>query len=552
MTYVTFDAMGDGMRISKRVVAGSVAMVVVAAACGGDDGGGGATATADSAVEAVKNEIGTIQLGGTTTPTSAATGTSAGQTAPAAKPTSMQEWEALWATERAAIVDNIKDNGWGLQADGKTVTGPEGFTIDLSQCAVGWTNTEGLSDTEIEIASHAPFSGTLADAGNINRGAEAILAYYSKEGFFEDSSGKTRSVVPVFKDDGYDPARTIPLVDEFLDSDKVFAIWGLGSPSVMKTYDKINQRCVPHPFAVTGHPAWGDPVNHPWTTGVLFAYNTEAVLWGSFIEQRFEELKGDDGKVTVAALVMNNDFGKSYDGGFRAWLATSPIKDQINYVSETIEPQAPTVKDPMTNLASKNPAIFVGMLAGTPCPQAITEAAENGLRETAKYLFMPSVCNTSAQVGEKVVGDLSDGWWIMGGGERDINSPAQDDQAFIVWARQMLLDAGIDPKSSGNLGRGVFVGWAWAQALKIAGELDGGLNRTNLMVALRSMDMSHPGYLDGMKFNLNGNADAYWIEGSDISKYDAAKQSWIPQGDIIELSGKSKNCAWDQAAATCR
>ncbi|MEZ5266498.1 MAG: hypothetical protein R2755_32950 [Acidimicrobiales bacterium] len=33
--------------------------------------------TADSAVEAVKNEIGTIQLGATTTPTSAATGTSA-------------------------------------------------------------------------------------------------------------------------------------------------------------------------------------------------------------------------------------------------------------------------------------------------------------------------------------------------------------------------------------------------------------------------------------------------------------------------------------------
>ncbi|MEZ5234241.1 MAG: ABC transporter substrate-binding protein [Acidimicrobiales bacterium] len=537
------------MRLHRRTAIAAVAMIVIAAGCGGDDGGGEDAITANSAVEAVKNEIGTIQLGATTTPTSGATATTGAEAA--AKPTSMEEWEDLWAEERAAIVEKIKENGWGLQADGKTVTGPEGFTIDVSQCAAGWSNTEGLTDTEIEIASHTPFSGTLADAGNINRGAEAIWAYYSKEGFFEDSEGKTRSVVPVFKDDGYDPARAIPLVDEFMDSDKVFAIWGLGSASVLKTYDKINQRCVPHPFAVTGHPAWGDPVNHPWTTGILFAYNTEAVLWGSFIDQHFDELKGDDGKVTFAALIMNNDFGKSYDAGFKAYLATSPNKDNINYVTETIEPQAPTVKDPMTNLAAENPSIFVAMLAGTPCSQAIIEAAENGMKDSAKYLFMPSVCKPSSQVGRDVVGDASDGWWIMGGGGRDINSPGEDANPFIIWARDVLKQAGYNAKDSGNFGSGISIGWSWAQTLKIAGELDGGLTRANLIVAARSMEMTHPMYLDGIKFNLNGNADAYWIEGSDLSQYDAAQQSWIPQGDIIELSGKSKNCAWDQAISNC-
>ena len=50
------------------------------------------------------------------------------------------------------------------------------------------------------------------------------------------------------KDDGYDAARAIPNVDEFLDSDKVFAIWTLGTPATLKTYDKINQRCVPQPI----------------------------------------------------------------------------------------------------------------------------------------------------------------------------------------------------------------------------------------------------------------------------------------------------------------
>ena len=97
-----------------------------------------------------------------------------------------------------------------------------------------------------------------------------------------------------------------------------------GSPSTLKTYDKLNQRCIPHLFNSTGHPAWGDPVNHPWTNGMLLAYNIEALLWGNFIDEHIDEFP--DGKVTVAALVMNNDFGKVYDQAFKAYLA--PVAEQ--------------------------------------------------------------------------------------------------------------------------------------------------------------------------------------------------------------------------------
>ena len=250
----------------RRMVVALVGVALLAAACGSDD-------SEDSAATTTSDAAGSAQS------TTTAAGTSGGASA-AVAPASMEEWEALWAKERSAIVKKIKDNKWGLQADGKTVLGPEGFKMDLAKCPAGWSNTEGISDTDIEIGSHTPFSGTLADGGNINKGAAVLFDYYSSVAYFEDSTGKSRKITLVSKDDGYDPARSIPIVDEFLDSDKVAAIWGLGSPSVMKTYDKINQRCVAHLFAVTGHPAWGDPVNHPWTTGILFAYNTEAVLWG--------------------------------------------------------------------------------------------------------------------------------------------------------------------------------------------------------------------------------------------------------------------------------
>ena len=254
----------------------ALAMIATIAACGGDD-------SDDSASSETTATTAAAQGGSSTT---AATGTTA---AAAKEPASMAEWEKLWADERAAMVKRIKDNKWGKSADGRTLTGPEGFTVDLSKCATGWSDTEGLTDTSIKIGGVGAFSGTAADAGNWLRGAEAWFKDQSAKGAFKDSTGKNRTIAFSYKDDGYDAARTIPLVDELLDSEKVFAIWTTGTPSGLKIYDKINARCVPQPTLISGSPAWGDPVNHPWTTGSLLSYGTEAVIWGAYIDQNFAD-----------------------------------------------------------------------------------------------------------------------------------------------------------------------------------------------------------------------------------------------------------------------
>ena len=46
--------------------------------------------------------------------------------------------------------------------------------------------------------------------------------------------------------------------------------------------------------------------------------------------------------------------------------------------------------------------------------------------------------------------------------------------------------------------------------------------------------------------------DGYPIEGSEFAKYDFKLQTWVQQGDIVELSGKSANCAWDQSIGNCK
>jgi branched-chain amino acid transport system substrate-binding protein len=535
------------MARSVRALVAVTMLALAAVGCGGDDSGDG-SATEGTVDAGVKQGV-EDALGGATSTTAA----DAQAAKPTARPTSMDGWEQLWAGERDAIIKRIKDNGWGKSADGTTLTGPAGFKIDLSKCAGGWSDTEGLSDTSIEVGHTTPLSGTAADYGNIARAMDVIFQYYSDKGTFTDVNGKTRNIDFVFKDDGYDPARTIPLVDELIDSDKVFIVWTLGSPNGLKVYDKLNQRCIPHPLEMSGHPAWGDPVNHPWTTGQQMAYNTEAVLWGAFIEKHLSEFT--EPKVKIASLVANNDFGRAYDSFFKAYLAQSPNKDRFDYRSELVEVSAPTVTDPMTTLAADDPDVFITMTGGAQCPQIIQEAAQNGMKENAKYLFMSSVCKAASFVGkDKVGGDgsASNDWWIVGGGAIDFNSPAADSDAFIKWGRELLASNGIDYKASGSFGSGFLFAFPFMQALQIAGELPGGLTRSNFILALRTFDMTNPLLLPGIRYNMNGNSDAYLTEGSDISRYDSAKQEWVQQGDIVELSGKSKPCAFDQAAGVCR
>ncbi len=518
----------------------AVGFAMVAAACGGSDSGTASEEPEGNVIGVAKEDL-------------KPTETTEGPTK--VEPKSMEEWEKLWAEERAAIVKNIKDNKYGKNAAGTAIVGAEGFNVDLSKCESGWSDTEGITDTSVKFGQSIAQSGTLADYGNYGKSMDVLFKYYSGKGLFKDSTGKTRSIEYVQKDDGYDANRAISNVDELLDSEKAFLVWTLGSPATLKTYDKINKRCVPQPFAMTGHPAWGDPVNHPWTSGAPVAsYTTEALFWGDFVESKFDEFGKD--KITVAALVMNNDFGKVYIQGFKEFINSSEkLKGKVDLVEEIIEPQAPTITDTMTTLASKQPDIFIAMTAGTSCTQAITEAAANGMKDTTKYLIQPNTCGGVSFIGkDKVGGDgqAGNGWLIFEGGLKEIKDPAMFEDPWIKFLRGELQKAGLNPDSSTLLGHGAAYGWLGVQVTAIAGELDGGLTRSNWLTAMRHMNMTPPTHFWGIKSAMSGAKDSYISEAAVLSQFDATKQLWVPQGEVVDLNGKSKNCAWDQSAGVCK
>ena len=140
------------MRRQSLALLGALGIAAMLPACGGDDSGSSAASAAAAAGAS----------------TAAPTGRRPRPQPPRRPRRTSGRRPPRWRSGRRSgrssgpVVKRIKDNGWGTSADGKTLTGPEGFTIDLSKCPAGWSNTEGLTDTEIKIGYAAAAVGHAA------------------------------------------------------------------------------------------------------------------------------------------------------------------------------------------------------------------------------------------------------------------------------------------------------------------------------------------------------------------------------------------------------
>ena len=67
-----------------------------------------------------------------------------------------------------------------------------------------------------------------------------------------------RKINFIILDDAYDPSKTVPLVQQLVEQDKVFAIFGsLGTAPGLATWDYLNSQKVPQVLVATGDSYWG-------------------------------------------------------------------------------------------------------------------------------------------------------------------------------------------------------------------------------------------------------------------------------------------------------
>ena len=218
----------------------------------------------------------------------------------------------------------------------------------------------------------------------------------------------------------------------------------VGHAATLKTYDKLNQRCIPQPLPATGHPAVGDPVNHPWTTSAGISYTTEAVHLGRLhraAPRRVRRARRRSPRWDQQRL--RHDLRRRRS---RRTSPSRPHKDDIELRVETFEPTAPTITEPMTTLAAGEARrVHLHDRRRRRARRSITEAAQNGMKEAVKYKFLAlGLQGDAARSPRTRSATTSDGWWSVGGGLKDIASPAYDKDPFDVAARQLLTDAGYD------------------------------------------------------------------------------------------------------------
>ncbi|MFN0090732.1 MAG: ABC transporter substrate-binding protein [Acidimicrobiales bacterium] len=434
------------------------------------------------------------------------------------------------AVNLANTVAGEDPSAWGVKD--KKLTGPGGFTIDLSNCPGSWNDKAGITETEIRLGAAGVLSGPVANSAGYSLG---MKTYFDTVNATEGGIGGKRITYDI-KDSAYEAARGKAATDELIETGNLFAFTAqVGTPIMLATYDRLNEVCMPNIYGIGAHPAQADPVGHPWTTGTWVPYSVEANLWADYIVEKFG--KG----ATVAALVINNDYGTIYKSTF-----TKAAKDKgLNFVkSETHDLTAANVTNEMTTLASSNADVFIAMTGSVFGTQVVEYLSKSSYKP--KERMTSQVNNTISSY--KPVGAGADGW-VLTGGAKDVNDPANANDPFIKQWKETLTKAGHDFAANGRFGNGADFAWPTVENLKRAAQLPGGLSRTNLMLAVRSFSSTHPMYGPEIKFEMNGAKDAHPVEGATFVRYTVAPGqdagTFAPIGKTVDVNGKTESCAYD-------
>lgn len=510
---------------------------VLLAACGGmggDEVAGGPDS--DGINEAAGPGVGSVLEATSPTVAAGSANVSAVAAGDDGSAVAIDELERHWADRRQWVVAALTGGNFGLGLD-NVLRGPGLFELDLEACPRGWDDRAGLTDSTITVALIGPQSGDQASFHDLAKGIDIYFGWVNASGGID---GRTIELVTV--DDRYHPEIASQALDDILDGNEPFWVTSVGSPGALGVYGTLNNECVPQPFVASSHPAFGDPGEHPFTTGLELSYSTEALVWGEWIKQNLDTPK----PLTVGALVIDNEFGQTYLDSFTIWAEANPdIVASVEVVRH--HPATLTVAAEMAEIVAAEPDVFLSMTTGQPCLSAVRQASRLGLTQSAEVLFTPSVCRQPSSYLVPLGGE-GDGFHVVGGGLKSVADPAYADESFVAFANERLMAAGSDPAQS-LLGVGfAHYGWAHVEALRIASALPGGLSRSNLVLAMRNLDLAHPMALEGVRFATNGALDGFPIEGAQVSRYDAAAETWLAQGEPLDVNGSSPPCVWTHLA----
>ncbi|MBS0522777.1 MAG: ABC transporter substrate-binding protein [Proteobacteria bacterium] len=381
-----------------------------------------------------------------------------------------------------------------------------------SPVAFGQKNyDEGVTDTEIKLGNTNPYSGPASSYGAIGK---TIDAYWKAVNAAGGING--RKVAFLSMDDGYSPPKTVEVVRQLVEQDKIFALFqSLGTPCNTAIHKYMNQKKVPQLYVATGASKWGDPQHFPWTMGFQPDYHTEAVIYAKHVLANVKDAK-------VGILSQNDDFGRDYFDGFKQGLGkeTDRIIKHVTY-----EVTDPTVDSQIIQLKDSGANVFFNITAPKQAAQAIRKAADIGWKP-AHYLVNVSVSvaavmkpagfdNSQGIITASYLKDATDHQW-------------DNDEEMKTWSAWMDKNMPGANKADANHVYGYAASTLMHETLKRCGD---NLTRANLMKQAASFrNFRVPLLLPGITVTTSPT-DFYPIQAVQLSRFK--NDSWDLFGEIM-------------------
>jgi branched-chain amino acid transport system substrate-binding protein len=371
--------------------------------------------------------------------------------------------------------------------------------------------SDGASDTEIKIGNTNPYSGPASSYGVIGK---CIEAYWKS---VNDRGGVNgRKINFLTRDDGYSPPKTVELVRQLVEQEKVLCMFQtLGTPTNTAIHKYMNQKKVPQLFVATGASKWGKPKEFPWTMGFQPDYHTEAVIYAKHILANVKDAK-------IGVLMQNDDYGKDYWEGFKDGLGKDGNKVVKHVTYETTDP---TVDSQIIQLKDSGANVFFNISIPKFAAQAIRKAADLGWKPV-HYLnnVSSSVASTLKPAGLENSQGIITALYLMDPTDKQWNDNA-DMKAWSAWMDKWMPGAN---KSDGSYIYAYAVSYLMEQTLKKCGD---NLTRENLMrQAANHQKLRVPLLLPGITINTSPT-DFYPVQSVQLATFKG--ETWNLFGNIM-------------------
>jgi branched-chain amino acid transport system substrate-binding protein len=379
--------------------------------------------------------------------------------------------------------------------------------------------TPGVTATEIKIGGTFPLTGVASLYKTIPAAEKAYFDYINARGGVNG-----RKINFEILDDSYDPSKTVPLAQQLVEKDKVFAVFGsLGTAPTLATWGYLNSHKVPQALVATGDSYWGfSHAKYPWTIGWQPDYPGEAKLYGKYIAANMPNAK-------IGVLYQNDAYGKNYYAGLRVGLGSK----KGNIVdAESYDATNPSVTQQILALKSKGADTFAVFATPTPTITALATATKVGWSPTATFINNVSANRlfllAAAAAGAKVDGIISTNYTASS--TTQPNLPGVKLAAALINQYAPALQQSF-ARGDGNIMYGFGVAWTFVYALQHAGK---NLTRASLMTALHNLNTSkNPFVYPGITLQTSAK-DNFPIEQEIMIKWaGGATGDWQPFGKLL-------------------